>query len=167
MNQYVALASALLNTLCAISFTLLAVLGVRQYAARREGWGGPAYVWTAVACAAHFVLVALAGILHPVIGYQPDLLRAADTAVLFLLAPMLFQVFYHEEQFSLVLRTFWTAFQTAFYATALGGAVCCAFFPIRGSGAFLLTASRMWIAVAGIMAVLVMATSRCAARRPP
>jgi signal transduction histidine kinase len=126
MGTYLYLASILLESFSAISFTLIAFFSLREYRNRRSRSGGAVYVWLAAACAVHFLLRVSAGLLRATLGSEVVALAAAYAATGLLILPLILHLFYRNEKVYLPLRGLWRACLAALYvaASALGmGAV--------------------------------------------
>lgn len=158
MGIYYSLLLLLIRSFSAIALVLALVLCLRRGRAQRVRWGGHAYsvllgVWSAIY---------LGMLVHEWIGmtlrHRAPLLEALDGVASSLMAPLVFQVFYHNERLHLPRRRLWQALLAVTWAVSLVAIALGLFGAIPAATALFLPA--VGLSLAGGVGVL------CSSRAP-
>ena len=106
----------LLNTFDAITFTLLALLWLREFRKTGSHWGGYLYLYLTAACAVLFSSNVISYLLRGTVYHSPMFLVYAQIASNAVLPPLLSHFFYRSEKEGLPGRRLWFGGVIASYA---------------------------------------------------
>ena len=112
---YVYVVRLLLDSFSAISFTLMAVLCLRDHCRDRGGWYGPVYTATALVCAVRFVLRVAAGLLLFAYGRVPEPVATAGHLAMCLIPALLLHLLCRRERGHLPWPAAWQGLVLALY----------------------------------------------------
>jgi len=126
VGRYLYLYLTLLRGLSAIWYVLMSVRCLREYRQRRTGWGGHAYCWFVVTYAMLYLIMLAEEAVRVTFHRSLTGVTILDVLGSFLVAPLLFHIFYTNEKPYLRARGVWQGALAATYATgalASAGAV--------------------------------------------
>ncbi|MGC4049213.1 MAG: histidine kinase [Paludibaculum sp.] len=109
----------LLDSFSAICFTLMAALCLREHRRRSARWGGTIYVWTAGACAVHFLYRSTRFFLGAPLA---SVAVTIDLCVSFFLPALLFHLIYSIERERMPWRVVWNVCLIGLYGLGATGA---------------------------------------------